>query len=354
MYTLKEHYTKGLNVPSGEIKKLSFLNKLKDSAMGNLATQDYLHGHSTSSFPASNFQFSNNQDPHEKEASQMADQIISMGTAIKSSKLAHNSGSIQFKRRGKNLSATNANSANVISGNGLALPEHLLRFFEPHFGQDLSHVRIHNNSATHQTANNFNARAFTQNNHIGFDKDQYSPHAREGMHLLAHELTHITQQTNTNKIYCKSWDVNDSTREIKREVWVQLNFKNSLNWMQSRSHRTSGTLNEATNLPRHINPGNPITQTPTVHEFGHFIGLDHPGAGLLKRFWSQNWGINWPPPLSPGADEYSHTGTDIKGRVGMGMRAFYFDAWETILNKYIERLRTQKLWKKVKSLVGAG
>ncbi len=82
------------------------------------------------------------------------------------------------------------------------------------------------------------------------------------------------------------------------------------------------------------------SQVPAVHEFGHFLGLQHPGEGLEGGIFSDS-------QLSPGADVYSHVGTDVHGRTvngptdlmgqGMGMRPFYFDGWASHLNSRFDR-----------------
>ncbi|WP_425395007.1 RHS repeat-associated core domain-containing protein [Aeoliella sp.] len=73
-------------------------------------------------------------------------------------------------------------------------------------------------------------------------------------------------------------------------------------------------------------------QNPAAHEFGHFLGLDHPGEGL------------WSSELSEGANEYTHVGEDDCGNsvdgtidlmgAGDGLRAFYYQKWADYLNKY--------------------
>jgi Domain of unknown function (DUF4157) len=68
-------------------------------------------------------------------------------------------------------------------------------FMEARFGHSFSRVRIHNNSAAHNAASALNARAFALGEHIVFGAGQYAPRTRAGMSLLAHELTHVVQES---------------------------------------------------------------------------------------------------------------------------------------------------------------
>jgi len=65
---------------------------------------------------------------------------------------------------------------------------------ESGFGADFSKVRIHIGGEAQTMNNELRAKAFTHENHIYFNRDQYDPTSREGQHLLAHELTHTVQQ----------------------------------------------------------------------------------------------------------------------------------------------------------------
>ena len=68
-------------------------------------------------------------------------------------------------------------------------------FFEPRFGRDFSHVRVHSGSTAERSARDINALAFTVGNSIVFGHGRFAPETREGKSLLAHELTHMIQQT---------------------------------------------------------------------------------------------------------------------------------------------------------------
>lgn len=80
-------------------------------------------------------------------------------------------------------------------GSGSALPSATRSQMESSFGTDLSGVRIHQDSGARQMNKDLNAQAFTHGKDIYFDSGKYSPGSSEGKHLLAHELTHVVQQT---------------------------------------------------------------------------------------------------------------------------------------------------------------
>ncbi|OPY80858.1 MAG: hypothetical protein A4E65_01313 [Syntrophorhabdus sp. PtaU1.Bin153] len=83
---------------------------------------------------------------------------------------------------------------NALQGGGRPLPKSDLTFFEPSFGYDFSHVRLHTDTKSAQLASRMNARAFTRGNDIVFGEGQYGPGTDAGNCLLAHELTHVVQQ----------------------------------------------------------------------------------------------------------------------------------------------------------------
>ena len=72
--------------------------------------------------------------------------------------------------------------------------------FEPHFGRDLSSVRLHDDSASQSLSREINARAFTHGNDIYFAAGQLDQGSTEGRRLLAHEITHTLQQGRNTKL----------------------------------------------------------------------------------------------------------------------------------------------------------
>ena len=91
-------------------------------------------------------------------------------------------------------SAAVATNIHAMEGGGHALPETTRAYFEPRFGANLSHVRVHTGGRAEQTAKSINAKAFTVGPNIAFGSGHYSPESQEGRKLLAHELTHVMQQ----------------------------------------------------------------------------------------------------------------------------------------------------------------
>jgi hypothetical protein len=71
---------------------------------------------------------------------------------------------------------------------------------ESRFGYDFGNVRIHTGEKAADSANSFNALAYTIGNNIVFGKDNYTTNTFVGKKLLAHELIHVLQQDGTEVI----------------------------------------------------------------------------------------------------------------------------------------------------------
>jgi hypothetical protein len=78
---------------------------------------------------------------------------------------------------------------------GVPLPSPVRAFFEPIFGHDFSQVRVHTDDRAVESAESVGALAYTAGHDIVFGKGQYAPFTHSGQKLLAHELTHVRQQS---------------------------------------------------------------------------------------------------------------------------------------------------------------
>ncbi len=82
----------------------------------------------------------------------------------------------------------------VVKSPGRPLDENTRASMEPRFGHDFSAVRVHNDDRAAESARAVSAKAYTAGSHVVFGQDQYRPASSSGQSLLAHELTHVTQQ----------------------------------------------------------------------------------------------------------------------------------------------------------------
>lgn len=106
---------------------------------------------------------------------------------------------LQYNTKINNTSSVSpgkvAGHVKTLDSSGKELPANTKRFFESRFGKDFSQVRIHNDAQSAESARYLQARAYAKGNSIVFAQGQYAPNSYEGKRLLAHELTHVIQQT---------------------------------------------------------------------------------------------------------------------------------------------------------------
>lgn len=83
----------------------------------------------------------------------------------------------------------------VLRAPGQPLDASTRAFMEPRFGHDFSHVRVHTDESAAESARAINAHAYTLGNNIVFGHGRFDADGTEGRRLLAHELTHVIQQS---------------------------------------------------------------------------------------------------------------------------------------------------------------
>jgi hypothetical protein len=84
---------------------------------------------------------------------------------------------------------------NAKKGGGRPLNQQVKADMESSFGHDFSEVRIHNDKEAAELCASLNAQAFAIGNDIFFNEGRYDAESDKGKELLAHELTHVVQQT---------------------------------------------------------------------------------------------------------------------------------------------------------------
>ncbi len=153
-------------------------------------------------------------DVFEQEADSTADRVMSMpdvptkepaffksGARFVQRKCAHceeeDKKGISRKESGTANAYDTSHAEQVLQTPGERLNAPDRHFMEQRFGHDFGGVQIHNDALAHKSSSAIQAKAYTHDNHIVFGQGYYQPGTDDGRHLLAHELTHVVQQSNT-------------------------------------------------------------------------------------------------------------------------------------------------------------
>ncbi len=135
-------------------------------------------------------------DPAEQEAERVADSIVD-GERVKvdraPAKVSVPRAANEDERGGE--PGAEPLVRDVLETSGAPLDAASRARLEPSFGQDLSSVRVHTDAPAARSAEAVSAKAYTVGDHIVFGAGQYAPHTDAGTHLLAHEVTHVVQQS---------------------------------------------------------------------------------------------------------------------------------------------------------------
>ncbi|NEQ97270.1 MAG: DUF4157 domain-containing protein [Cyanothece sp. SIO2G6] len=84
---------------------------------------------------------------------------------------------------------------NAARGGGQALTPELQTQMGQAMGTDFSGVRVHTDGRSDALNQSVGARAFTTGQDVFFKQGEYQPGSRGGQELIAHELTHVVQQS---------------------------------------------------------------------------------------------------------------------------------------------------------------
>ena len=120
-------------------------------------------------------------------------------------------------------------------GGGSSLPRDFRAFVEPRFGVDFGGVRVHTDREAVRMSQDLSAQAFTHGQDIYFGAGRYDPGSEAGQRLLAHELTHVVQQTDSVQGQRKRgmiqrslrWNVGTVANNIDPTAnYLQFNYQN--------------------------------------------------------------------------------------------------------------------------------
>lgn len=137
-------------------------------------------------------------NPLELEADRVADQVMA--------KPAHTSVSSTAPRIQRYAGQSNRQNETappsvdqVLASPGRPLEPVQRQDMEQRFGYDFSRVRVHTGTAAEQSARDINANAYTVGHNIVFGAGRFEPGSQAGRRLIAHELTHVIQQSGAER-----------------------------------------------------------------------------------------------------------------------------------------------------------
>jgi len=151
-------------------------------------------------------------DAFEREADRVADAVLATSTHTPVASAAQRIQRLTTQTCESSQTAP-VSVERALSARGMPLDPPLRHDMEKRFGQDFSHVRIHTDGAAQGSARDVSARAYTVGHDIVFGAGSFAPRSQEGRRLLAHELTHVVQQSGRQ-------GVGSVARQVQRFAFV--------------------------------------------------------------------------------------------------------------------------------------
>jgi hypothetical protein len=190
-------------------------------------------------------------DPLEHEADRVADRVMRMPAPEISAAAAVPRGhckcaecegtKLQRKSARPRAAAGEAPTSvhEVLRAPGQPLDAATRGFFEPRFGQDFSGVRVHTDAAAQQSARDVNAHAYTVEHNMVFDAGQFASGTRDGRELIAHELTHVIQQSSSAHPQLRRQPTDNTLcgltapEDMKPNEWLRCFHQGHIGWNSS-------------------------------------------------------------------------------------------------------------------------
>ena len=188
---------------------LSSMRELNNKSTSELTALHHAAGnHAVGQLVQAKLKISKPNDPSESEADRIADQILQIKKPLTHARDSNARGDIStinqaWKKPRKINSEINFSTSNHFIRDlehGHPLDTQTRAYMQPRFGQDFSQVRIHTDDKAAKSAEAINARAYAYRNNIVFNKGEYIPDSSTGKRLMAHELAHVVQNSQSGSL----------------------------------------------------------------------------------------------------------------------------------------------------------
>lgn len=148
----------------------------------------------------------------------------------------------------------------ALQSGGRQMDRETQEFMESRFHHDFSHVRVHTDDKAGRSADALAATAYTRGTDIVFAKGQYNPTSGSGRQLIAHELTHVVQQS-TGPVN-SSFEIDGVPIASATGSLEQTAARNAYEALQSREVNTSTSSSQ--NRTVQHQPGSRVIQRNPV------------------------------------------------------------------------------------------
>jgi hypothetical protein len=135
-------------------------------------------------------------------------------------------------------------------GGGSSLPDEIRTFMEPRFGADFGGVRVHTDNEASDIAQSLSAQAFTHGQDIYLGQGRYDPGTTTGKRLLAHELTHVIQQTGARTSHVQASQLGAGIVQRAQVLATKNQTTYEADGENVRRRRVLGTKSTGINIPR--------------------------------------------------------------------------------------------------------
>jgi hypothetical protein len=153
---------------------------------------------------------------------------------------------LQTKSNGSKATASPGLTQQIkgTSGKGKAMSKNTRAEMEASFGRDFSGVNIHTDQDAVKMNKELGAQAFTHGKDVYFNSGKYNPDSSDGKRLLAHELTHVIQQTKDIQPKIQAYRVPSNLPCNGVVPWLDTNSPFLPGWAQTSSDFSfNGNLN---------------------------------------------------------------------------------------------------------------
>jgi Domain of unknown function (DUF4157) len=187
--------TRARSMPGGVVNSILHLQR----TVGNQAVQRLLQAHTAnvegdSATVKTKLTVNTPGDTYEQEADRIADQVMATPSRSAASNAPPRIQRFLGQPNGQ-IDAAPASVEQTLASAGRPLEAGLRQDMEQRLGHDFSQVRVHSGAMAEQSARDVNANAYTVGHNVVFGAGRFAPQTQEGRRLIAHELTHVVQQS---------------------------------------------------------------------------------------------------------------------------------------------------------------